>query len=124
MTDKEFAQKFLEVFAQKILKGKSKDYLWSIFSNKLVEHLEGESARKEYDKVNKKNAFEIQYDNGYIGDKKLLPLKKEHLTAKSIDGDSLAEFYVIGKDFSWCYIITHEFNDCGPYLCYAPKENM
>lgn len=131
MKEKEFAEKFIKVFTKNIREQKNrkvnfvikgKVFLWLLFNEKLVSCFDGDNARAEYDKVDKTDAFEIQYDCGLmgIGDGETLPLKHEHLTSYGIDDDSLPEFYVIGKDFSWCYVVTHEFNLCGPYFCYAP----
>lgn len=130
MTDNEFVQKFLSVFAKNITEmqkrkayiGKNHSgYLWHLFSYKLLPCLEGDNAREEYNKIDKTNVIEIQYDNGIMGDKETLSLDKAHFTAEGIDNSGLLEFYVIGKDFSWCYVITHEQDLCGPYFCYAPK---
>ncbi len=130
MTSTEFENQFLVNFAKNIdrkilkknhVKGTHDYYLWNLFSCELLPCFSGNKAREEYDKANKYQAFEIQYDNGFIGDKETLPLSKEHLTAFDIDSSHLIEFYVIGKDFSWCYVVTHELDRCGPFFCYKPK---
>lgn|SRR5690554_5281800 len=128
MTSEEFEEKFLNMFANNIsdkVRKKNKigkkygGYLWYIFSQNLYPCFEGIKAKNEYDCVDKTNAFEIQYDNGFIGDRQTNFLYDVHLTAKGIDEDELFEFYVIGEDFSWCYVVTHERDLCGPYFCYA-----
>lgn len=130
MKDYEFVDRFIEVFAgnnesyRKKIKTvkKGRGYLWLLFNEKLVLCFEGDRARAEFDRVDKTEAFEIQYYNGFLGDEETSPLKKEHLTSTGIDDSCLPEFYVIGKEFSWCYVVTHEFDLCGPYFCYAPKK--
>ncbi len=132
MTQKEFVDNFLISFTNhlpnKLLKeyrigNAKKGFLWNLFAAKLVDCYEGDAARNEYDKVDKLDAFEIQY-SGYnkvcFDEIETSKLKSEHKTAKGIDESGYPEFYVIGKDFSWCYVITHEFDLCGPYFCYKP----
>lgn len=130
MTDNEFVEKFINIFAKDITEQQKRKasigkkyngYLWHLFNYKLLSCFEGNEARAEYNKVDKTDAFEIQYDNGYLGDKETTRLDQAHTSAEGVDNASLPEFYIIGKDFSWCYVVTHEFNLCGPYFCYAPK---
>lgn len=132
MTQKEFVENFMLTFTshlpEKVLKkfrigNREKDFLWNLFGAKLIDCYEGDAARNEYDKADKNGAFEIQYDNGFMGlsDCYTSNLKPEHMTAKGIDDLGRPEFYIIGKDFSWCYVITHEFDLCGPYFCYKPN---
>ena len=128
MTRAEFADNFLKAFSDHIsekqlkkfrIGTEKKEFLWNLFAAKLVPCYEGELARREYDKADKTLAEEIQYDNCFFdGDKNSHVLSKKHLTARGIDESGLMEFYVVGKDFSWCYVITHELDLCGPYFCY------
>ncbi|MBQ8308712.1 MAG: DUF4275 family protein [Clostridia bacterium] len=131
MTRDEFLQKFLIAFVDNIPKdqlkkfrigGAKKDFLWNLFATKLIPCYEGNEARNEYNKADKIGAEEIHFDNGFLGvdDKNSIMLSSEHMTAEEIDALGLIEFYVIGKDFSWCYVVTHELNLCGPYFCYKP----
>lgn len=133
MTQKEFVDKFKLTFTshlpEKVLKkfrigNREKDFLWNLFGAKLVDCYEGDAARKEYNKADKLEAIEILYSghNKVLRDEEeTTPLKPEHMTAEGIDEAGLPEFYIIGKDFSWCYVITHEFDLCGPYFCYKPN---
>lgn len=124
MLDKEFVKEFLNVFAKNEQPRKIKKFyngsgfLWEFIVGK-ASTFEGKQARIEYDKADKANAFEIQYFNGVLGDKETLPLQPTHLTAQGIDVDSSPEFYVIGENFSWCYVVTHEGDRAGPYFCYS-----
>lgn len=131
MTKNEFVDKFLEVFAKNIsseklkyyhIGKKKKDFLWNIFAANLIPNLSGDLARIEFDSVDKTDAIEIQYDNDFIGmsDDETVALSNKHMYAENIDNSGMLEFYVIGKDFSWCYVITHEGDLCGPFFCYAP----
>ena len=128
MTDKEFTDKFLDTFAKNISKkelkkchvGIKKGCLWNLFGYKLLPCFEGNKAREEYDKADKTDAIEIQYALGWYDTKETSNLSAEHNTAAGIDDSSLNEFYVVGKDFSWCYVVTHAGDAAGPYFCYAP----
>ena len=91
------------------------------FNLKLLDCFEGNRAKEEFDKTDKNDAIEIQFDNQIIGDNCTFPIKDIHLSANDINDSGLFEFYVIGKDFSWCYVVTHEGDDAGPYFCYAPR---
>ena len=97
-----------------------KGYLWHLFSNNLVPCLVGDKAREAYDKADKTDALEIQYDYG-LGDETMHPLSPTYSTAEKVDWYGFTEFYIVGKDFSWCYVITHELDLSGPYFCYNPK---
>lgn len=131
MDEKQFKNKFLQSFASGVSKEKldacyvnhSGGYLWHIFSFKLVNHLSGDSARAEFDKIDKEGATEILYlpykRNGLFSCKKLQP---NHGFSAKIETENLCEFYVIGKNFSWVYIVTHEGDYCGPYFAYAFKK--
>ena len=81
-----------------------------------IKFLNGEEAAKAYDKADKHNAIEFQYDNGFMGDDFSIPLSNNHNTSKKIFESGLIEFYVFGENFSWCFIVTHEPNCCGPYF--------
>ena len=129
ITRKEFQERFLNAFAPNLttrerkkfkIDWKGQGYLWHLFSNGLVPCLVGEKAREAYDKANKIDAMEIQYDYGF-GDDFLLPMNSVYTTAQKIDWYGYTEFYIIGKDFSWCYVITHEEDLSGPYFCYNPN---
>ena len=132
MTREQFVEKFLAVFAKSIDKRKRRKYrigleyggyLWHIFYYKLLPSFVGDEARKEYDKVDKNGALEIQYDVN-IGYNETFDLERTFLTAKGVDLYGYPEFYIIGKDFSWCYVVTHDEDLCGPYFCYAPEKNQ
>lgn len=99
---------------------KGQGYLWHLFSNGLVPCLVGEKAREAYDKANKNGAMEIQYDYG-MGDEFMVTMNPSYTTAQKLDWYGYTEFYIIGENFSWCYVMTHEGDLCGPYFCYNPN---
>ncbi len=90
--------------------------LWNVCESSLVNHLKGADASVAYDYINKAGAMEMQYDGDRLTDDEALPLSEENDTAEKIRQAGLMEFYVIGKDFSWCYVVTHEGDHCGPYF--------
>lgn len=91
-----------------------KQYIWHAFSYNIIpkeKYLEGDSARQAYDKANKDGAISLQLDF----EDKPTALTEEFDTAKKIE--DYDEFYVVGKDFSWTYIVTHETDiGIGPYF--------
>lgn len=91
-------------------------YLWMICEHNLVVNLKGRKAMTAYDKIDKTGAIEFQYDNGFLGDDVSIPLSKDNDNSEKINNSGLIEFYIIGNNFSWCYIVTHEPNGCGPYF--------
>lgn len=131
MTENEFVAKFLSVFAKNInehqkrknhVGGIRNGYLWNLFGNNLVPCYEGDNARTEYNIADKTGAIEVFYDSPCLLETFVAEtLSSSHLTADGIDNSGFAEFYIIAKDFSWCYVVTHGFNACGPYFCYAPQ---
>lgn len=130
MTKKEFEKKFLKTFAKNItekqqkkfkIAGEAKGLLWNVFQ--LVPCYEGNQARIEYEKVDKTGAVEVLYDSPCmrVGEFYCGELEKVHNTAEGIDNSGLVEFYIMGKDFAWCYVVTHAGDSAGPYFCYAPE---
>ena len=132
VTRKTFATEFINNFVPLIPRKKLKKlhcyapnhgYLWMICEHDLVVNLKGNEAMVAYDNVDKIDAIEFQYDNGFLGDDVAIPLSEDNDTSEKIKKSGLIEFYVIGKDFSWCYIVTHEPNACGPYFIINEKTN-
>ena len=129
VTRKLFQELFLKTFAPNLkdwerrkycINWKGKGYLWHLFSNNLVPCLVGNEAREAYDRADKTDALEIQYDYG-LGDEIMQPLSSTYTTALKVDWYGYTEFYIVGKNFSWCYVVTHELDLCGPYFCYNPN---
>lgn len=121
-----FIEKFVPSMTSKELKKKkcyppNHGYLWMICEHNLVKNLKGKEATIAYDNVDKTGAIEFQYDNGFLGDDFSVPLSQENDSSEKIKKAGLIEFYIIGKDFSWCYIVTHEPNGCGPYFITREK---
>ncbi len=117
----EFHKNFLPLFSIKKLKklncyAPNHGYLWNACEHNLVENLKGKDAMLAYDNIDKTGAIEFQYDNGFMGDDISKPLSKENDNSIKIQNNGLIEFYVIGLNFSWCYIVTHEPDGCGPYF--------
>ncbi len=119
MTKDEFCAKWLETFGADIPKSDIKkyviatgDYIWHIFSWELAEkgrYLTGEEAKKAYDQSDKRGAMYIDW------------FEDDHTKDMTWDLDKaealkrFVEVYVVGKDFQWTYIKTHE-GYCGPYF--------
>ena len=117
MTKKEFRDKWLKTFASSlprlVVEKYANDYIWHIFSYNLLDkgtYSVGDRARAEFEKVNKKGAFYIDWDFDDEPNK----LTYDLCAPKALD--KFSEIYVVGKDFEWTYIKTHEGDLCGPYF--------
>ena len=122
MKRSEFFEKWLESFASDISPYKLEKHvtsagnlIWHVFSYELIaehQYLEGDEARKAYDRENKKEAI---YFDGWLDDYETKDITWELSSAKALD--KFVEVYVVAKNFSWTYIKTHEQNHgCGPYF--------
>lgn len=119
MTKKEFYAKWLEVFASGVSEKDIQkyvvsygNYIWHIFSWDLIDKdrfLVGEEAKKAYNSIDKDGAILTDWDE----DDNFQEVTWEFDNADALD--SLSEACVVGKDFSWTYIKTHE-KYCGPYF--------
>ena len=88
------------------------NYLWHVFSWKLLDEntfLTGDKARRAYDRIDKHNAFCIEW----FEDDETKDFTMKLNTAKVLD--KMTEIYIVASDFSWTYIKTHE-SMCGPYF--------
>lgn len=116
-----FEKRWLNHFAADVSKENVKklvvstgNYIWHVFSWKLIpeeSYFIGEKARRAYDNADKTGAIYVKPFGKGISK----PLEKGYETAGSLD--ALTEVYVVGEDFSWTYIKTHENDLCGPYFC-------
>lgn len=130
MTTNEFIIAFYSAFIKNIssedkrkhnIEINKKSLLWDIFAANLVPCYEGDDARRVFDAVDKTGAIEISYSGHnrfFKDDITTVELSDKHMCAKDIDNSGLFEFYVVGRDFEWCYVVTHELDLCGPYFCF------
>ena len=119
MTKDVFYKKWLEIFALNIPQNEIKkyvkstgNYIWHIFSWELLNenrYLTGNEAKEAYDKIDKKGAIYIEW----FEDKHTKDITWNLNTANDLD--DFVEVYVVGKDFKWTYIKTHE-GMSGPYF--------
>lgn len=100
--------------------GQDGGFLWHAFSYDFVPCLKGDEARKAYDSIDKQGAQQAFYAFDRTTKKFTICneglITEEFMTAKKIDESDEVEVYIIGKDYKWCYIRTHECL-CGPYFC-------
>ena len=88
------------------------NFIWHIFSWKLIpanRYLSGKKAEKAFNEVSKRGAWYIDWFTDDHAHQIITELK---------DAESLSQFvevYVVGKDFQWTYIKTHE-DGFGPYF--------
>ena len=88
------------------------NYLWHIFSWKLVPCLEGDEARKALAERTADGCFRFYCEYPPAGVPQVAPVTAEEIAALPEDLD----WYLVDKDFTWTYVHTHEA-DCGPYFC-------
>lgn len=122
MTKYEFYNKWLAVFAFGIPEAKIRkhvrsigNYIWHVFSWELLsedQYLVGEAAKRAYDEMEKQGSLYIDW----FGEGCVKDMPRDLNTAKALD--KYVEVYVVGKDFHWTYIKTHE-DMCGPYFMKA-----
>ena len=123
MDIKEFIDNWIHAFAPNITKSQFRkrlhnQYIWHAFSWNIIPkgtYLEGEEARNAYNNVDKKGAICLQlWFDGFT-----TPLTADFDSVDKIEtpDGNYVEFYVVGKDFAWTYIVTHETDmGLGPYL--------
>ena len=82
-------------------------FVWHIFSYNVKDkskYLSGEEAQKKYDEIDKTDAKVYLYF-----EEKEVQINKKYMTSKQLF--KYDEVYVYAKDFSWCYIKTHEYDE-------------
>ncbi len=119
MTKNELYKKWIEAFAsdipQKIIQKYVKstgNFIWHVFSWRLLnddQYLIKNEAKQAYNKINKKDAIFINW----FEDKDTKDITCDMYEANALD--DYIEIYVVGRDFKWTYIKTHE-DMCGPYF--------
>ena len=123
----EFERLFLNSFAKNISKEKlvlckvnrgPKGCLWNLFGYRLVDCSEGKAALREYNKADKSGAIVVMCQNGSIYESSALsdPKNIDLFFLQDEDYTPLFETYVIGADFSWCFVLTHCGSGAGPYF--------
>ena len=99
-------------------------YLWHVFTWGDAKHLEREAASAAFDKADKTGAF-IAKESGFNGGGKniVYSFRRCPPDLKSLDLADEAEVFVVGKNFGWTYVVTHEAGcGLGPY--FAEKERI
>jgi hypothetical protein len=125
--------RWLDVFAdgvseadlgQRVLE--SGNYLWHLFSWKLVPCQEGDAARQALEAIPDETVYRFYYENPPTGASRVKPMSKAEALAladrskeeyPSMHG---ADWYLVDKNFTWTYAHTHE-DSCGPYF-YKTKD--
>ena len=97
-------------------------YLWHVFTWGDAKRLEREAASAAFDKADKEGAF-IARESGFNGGGKNIVYSFLRCPSdlKSLDLADEAEVFVIGKNFGWTYVVTHE-TGCGLGPYFAEKE--
>ena len=119
MKKEAFCAKWLETFGGDISRNDIKkhvastgNYIWHVFSWELLgdkRYLSGEAAKRAYDSADKRGAIYIDW----FQDDHTKDITRAQNVADALD--AFTEVYVVGKDFKWTYIKTHE-GGFGPYF--------
>ena len=98
-------------------------FLWHVFTWGEAKHLEREAASAAFDRADKAGAF-IARESGFNGGGKniVYSFRRCPPDLKSLDLADEAEVFVVGKNFGWTYVVTHE-TACGlgPYFAEKGK---
>ncbi|QDZ80107.1 DUF4275 family protein [Priestia megaterium] len=90
------------------------EFLWHAFSYEKLPCLQGEQAIQTFEHQVKNDCYLL-----FEHDERVLQLSKcKNLSTTDLSGDTnmyLEDLYVVDKDFTWTYVITHE-SSCGPYF--------
>ncbi len=93
------------------------NFLWHLFSAKLVPCLEGEAAKNALAELPDENMYFFYYEYPPEGVPLSRPVSKAEalalLASEELEG---VDCYLADKDFTWTYVHTHE-PDFGPYFC-------
>lgn len=85
------------------------NYLWHLFSWKLVPCLEGAAAKNA---LPQEDCWQFYYEYAPSDLPRVQAVSPADIAALPEDLD----WYLVDKDFTWTYVHTHEA-DCGPYFC-------
>ncbi len=104
------------------------NYLWHIFSRKLVPCLEGAAARQALAERPEDIFYLFYNEHPPQGAARIRALSKaEALAIPEPETLTGADWYLVNQSFSWTYVHTHE-KSCGPYFCQlsspAAAENV
>lgn len=93
------------------------NFLWHLFSWKLVPCLEGDAARQALAETSEER-YLFYYEYPPEGVPLIRSVTLEDLSALPVDQGAVpgADWYVVDKDFTWTYAQPHE-EECGPYFC-------
>lgn len=88
-------------------------FMWHVFSNNVLSSKKGQSARKAFNRVKKDECYIFYQEFNHA----LMLENASRLTSEDIINEYegyICDVYVVDKDFTWTFIVTHE-EDYGPY---------
>lgn len=124
----EIKNKWIEVFAGHLTERERIDaigmngYLWHVFSYDKRDYLEGNDAKKAFDKLRKRGYY-VFFEDHIYDDYDLSKYENKAFEvfdwnkAKAKDFNKEYDIYIVDKYFTWTYVNTHERDLCGPYFC-------
>ena len=93
------------------------NFLWHLFSWKLVPCLAGDAARQTLAEVPEEEFYLFYNEYPPQGASRVRPISKEEALSMHSPGPLAgADWYLVDRDFTWTYAHTHEA-ECGPYFC-------
>ena len=128
MDSEEFAGKWKRAFARGVSEEVMLEkidapgcFLWHAFTWGNAPCSEGAAANAAFDKADKEGAFIAEMSSFHGGGKKIeYSFRKCPPGLKSSELSDAAEIFVVGKNFRWTYVVTHE-SSCGLGPYYAVK---
>ncbi len=120
MTRDQFEKKWLKTFSPDLTEEQYHScyvwqFLWHVFSYKLVseeDFLSGEEAVRAFEQADKTDAITLWRDDPTA---EPLPISDKLSTVKGLNKQR--ETFVVGQNWEWTYVSTHENGWCGPYFC-------
>jgi hypothetical protein len=115
----ELIKRWGESFAKDIPKNIKKHiyygrFMWHVFSNDVLTCKKGQSAKKTFNRIMKDECYIFYQEFNTV----LFLENASNLTSEDIMNQyegCICDIYVVDKDFTWTYILTHE-EDYGPYF--------
>lgn len=87
------------------------NFLWHVFSQKLLPCLEGEAALEAFAALEACEVYKLESD--LSAGNEIAKVSPFFPTPDALDADG--DWYLVDKDFTWTFAHTHEA-DCGPYF--------
>lgn len=93
------------------------NYLWHIFSWKLVPCLEGDAALRALAEAEETELYLFYSEYPPQGTARVRPISREEAMSVPVpESHAGTDWYLVDREFTWTFVHTHE-RECGPYFC-------